>query len=194
MIYKRGSVFKAKLNSLEQTIGSEQGGTRPVIILQNDTGNKYSPTVIVATITSRMNKAKLPTHVEISQDFLPKKSVVLLEQIKTIDKSRLIKYLGQVDSKTLTKIDNSAKISLSLEDSKYNKIVKAMEKKKCEIEKLDFYVAKSLENGTPLTKIKSDYDILEVAIEEFNKLKVKYSLDMELELEYMNVSMNRKVV
>lgn len=90
MIVKRGDLYYADLSPV---IGSEQGGVRPVLIIQNDVGNKYSPTVIVSAITSQINKAKLPTHIEINaQDFgLPKDSVVLLEQIRTIDKKDLEK-------------------------------------------------------------------------------------------------------
>ncbi|NMA49847.1 MAG: type II toxin-antitoxin system PemK/MazF family toxin, partial [Tissierellia bacterium] len=85
MIVKRGDLYYADLSPV---IGSEQGGVRPVLVIQNDVGNKYSPTIIISAITSQINKAKLPTHVEITaQDYgLPKDSVVLLEQIRTIDK------------------------------------------------------------------------------------------------------------
>ena len=87
MKVKRGDIFYADLSPV---VGSEQGGVRPVLVVQNDIGNKYSPTVIIAAITSQMNKVKLPTHVEVSAEFgLPKNSVVLLEQIRTIDKKRL---------------------------------------------------------------------------------------------------------
>lgn len=95
MIIKRGDIFYADLSPV---IGSEQGGVRPVLIIQNDIGNRYSPTIIVVAITSQINKAKLPTHVEIkSSDYgLPKDSVLLLEQIRTIDKRRLEEKIGHV--------------------------------------------------------------------------------------------------
>lgn len=87
MKVKRGDLYYADLSPV---IGSEQGGTRPVVVIQNDVGNKYSPTIIISAITSQINKTKLPTHVEVEQGFgLPKNSVVLLEQIRTIDKKRL---------------------------------------------------------------------------------------------------------
>ena len=97
---KRGDIFYADLSPV---VGSEQGGVRPVMIIQNDVGNRHSPTVICAAITSKMNKAKLPTHVEIdaSKYQLVKNSVVLLEQIRTIDKQRLKDYICHVDKKML---------------------------------------------------------------------------------------------
>jgi mRNA interferase MazF len=115
LIVKRGDVYYADLSPV---IGSEQGGIRPVLIIQNNIGNKYSPTVIVSAITSQINKAKLPTHIEISsQDFsLPKDSVVLLEQIRTIDKKRLKEKIGKFDIKLMTEVDDCLKISLGLID------------------------------------------------------------------------------
>ena len=96
MIIKRGDMYYADLSPV---IGSEQGGIRPVLIIQNDLGNKYSPTVIAAAITSQMNKAKLPTHIEIKGDKkgLKNNSVILAEQIRTIDKSRLKEKIGHID-------------------------------------------------------------------------------------------------
>lgn len=113
MQMKRGDVYYADLSPV---VGSEQGGIRPVLIIQNDIGNKHSPTVICAAITSRMNKAKLPTHVEISsRDYgVVKDSVVLLEQIRTIDKQRLKEYVCRVDNKLMKKVDEALLISLML--------------------------------------------------------------------------------
>ncbi len=115
LIVKRGDVYYADLSPV---IGSEQGGVRPVLIIQNNIGNKYSPTVIVSAITSQINKAKLPTHIEISsQDFsLPKDSVVLLEQIRTIDKKRLKEKIGKFDIKLMSEVNDCLKISLGLID------------------------------------------------------------------------------
>lgn len=113
-IIKRGDIYYANLNPV---IGSEQGGTRPVLIISNDIGNKHSPTVIVAAITSRVQtKAKLPTHTIIN-DFegLDKGSIILLEQIRTIDKKRLQEYLGTLDRRFLPAIDKALAISVSLE-------------------------------------------------------------------------------
>ena len=110
---RRGDIYYADLNPV---IGSEQGGTRPVLIISNDTGNKYSPTVIIAAITSRVRtKAKLPTHTAI-KDFegLSKDSVILLEQIRTIDKKRLREHIGMLDSQQILTADNALLISLGL--------------------------------------------------------------------------------
>ena len=97
-------------------VGSEQGGVRPVLIIQNDAGNRHSPTVICAAITSRMNKAKLPTHVELSaaECDISKDSVILLEQIRTIDKQRLKEKVCHLDGKTLRRVARALKISLEL--------------------------------------------------------------------------------
>ena len=110
---KRGYLYYADLSPV---VGSEQGGVRPVLIIQNDIGNKYSPTVIVAAITSQINKAKLPTHIEISahENGLNKDSVILLEQIRTIDKKRLREKIGCLDKNMMLKVDNSLQISLGL--------------------------------------------------------------------------------
>ncbi len=110
---KRGDVFFADLSPVR---GSEQGGQRPVLIIQNNIGNKYSPTVIVAAITAKIAKAKLPTHVEVgaSQVGLLKDSVVLLEQVRTIDKTRLIQKLGQLENDVMLRVDKALVISLGL--------------------------------------------------------------------------------
>ena len=110
---KRGDIFYADLSPV---VGSEQGGTRPVLIVQNDTGNKHSPTVIAAAITSQTNKAKLPTHIEFSGKSagLSKDSVVLLEQIRTIDKKRLKERMGRVDDGMMDKIDTAIAVSFGL--------------------------------------------------------------------------------
>lgn len=112
-IVKRGDIFYADLSPV---IGSEQGGIRPVIIIQNDVGNKYSPTVIISAITSQINKAKLPTHVEISSEEygLNKDSVVLLEQIRTLDKRRLKEKIGHMTDRDMAKVDEALLISLGL--------------------------------------------------------------------------------
>ncbi len=108
---KRGEIYYADLSPV---IGSEQGGTRPVLILQNDVGNKYSPTIIVAAITSKTGKTKLPTHIllEGSENGLPKNSVVLLEQIRTIDKRRLKEKLGKTSTHLMNKIEDGLRVSL----------------------------------------------------------------------------------
>ena len=110
---KRGDIFYADLSPV---VGSEQGGIRPVIVIQNDIGNKYSPTVIVAAITSQINKAKLPTHVEISSEEygLNRDSVVLLEQVRTLDKRRLKEKIGHMTDEDMKKVNKAMMKSLSL--------------------------------------------------------------------------------
>lgn len=112
---KRGDVFYADLNPV---VGSEQGGVRPVLVVQNDIGNRHSPTTIVTAVTSRIKRAKLPTHVELpaSQGFLAFDSVVLLEQLRTIDKARLLQHICTLDSDTMRRVDRAAEISLGLFD------------------------------------------------------------------------------
>lgn len=113
MLVKRGDVFYADLSPV---VGSEQGGIRPVLIIQNDVGNKFSPTVICAAITSQINKAKLPTHIEINAEkyTLVKDSVVLLEQIRTIDKKRLREKICRLDDKFMLNVNKALIISLGL--------------------------------------------------------------------------------
>lgn len=113
MIVKRGDVFFADLSPV---VGSEQGGTRPVLIIQNDIGNRFSPTVIIAAITAQIQKAKLPTHVEINAKKygFERDSVILLEQLRTIDKSRLTDRITQLDDELMEKVDMALGISLGL--------------------------------------------------------------------------------
>lgn len=114
MVVKRGDMYYADLSPV---IGSEQGGIRPVLIIQNDTGNKYSPTVIVSAITSQANKNKLPTHIELSSEEcgLKSDSIILAEQIRTIDKSRLKEKIGHIDNnKIIAQINNALGVSFGL--------------------------------------------------------------------------------
>jgi mRNA interferase MazF len=112
-IVKRGDIYYADLSPV---VGSEQGGIRPVLIIQNDTGNKHSPTVIAAAITSQVGKARLPTHIELeAQSYgLTRDSVILLEQIRTIDKSRLRERMGKLDEPTMSKVDSAIAVSFGL--------------------------------------------------------------------------------
>lgn len=115
MVVKRGDMFYADLSPV---IGSEQGGIRPVLIIQNDLGNKYSPTVIAAAITSQTNKTKLPTHIELNENTkgLKSNSVILTEQIRTIDKSRLKEKIGHIDDENvISKINNALGVSFGLD-------------------------------------------------------------------------------
>lgn len=113
MIVKRGDIYYADLSPV---IGSEQGGIRPVLIVQNDVGNKYSPTVIAAAITSRINKAKMPTHIELpAKEYgLSKDSVILMEQIRTIDKRRLREKIGRLGDEKLPDVNAALSISFGL--------------------------------------------------------------------------------
>ena len=116
MVIKRGDMFYADLSPV---VGSEQGGIRPVIIIQNDIGNKHSPTVIAAAITSQMGKNKLPTHIEIGtqNSGLKADSIVLTEQIRTIDKSRLKEKIGHIDdTNIMSRVNNAIGISFGLEE------------------------------------------------------------------------------
>lgn len=110
---KRGDIYYADLSPV---VGSEQGGMRPVLIVQNDTGNRHSPTVIAAAITSQTGKARLPTHIELSaRNYgLSRDSVILLEQIRTLDKSRLRERMGQLDAPTMDRVNNAIAVSFGL--------------------------------------------------------------------------------
>lgn len=113
MLIRRGDIYYADLRPV---VGSEQGGVRPVLIIQNDVGNRHSPTVICAAITSRMNKAKLPTHIELNaaRYHMVKDSVILLEQLRTIDKTRLKDRICHLDSDIMKKVGKALQISLDL--------------------------------------------------------------------------------
>ena len=113
MVIKRGDIFYADLRPV---VGSEQGGIRPVLIIQNDVGNRHSPTVICAAITSKMNKAKLPTHIEIDASVygIERDSVILLEQLRTIDKRRQKDKVCHLDQAMLDKVNHALEISLEL--------------------------------------------------------------------------------
>lgn len=110
---KRGDIFYADLSPV---VGSEQGGIRPVLIVQNDTGNRHSPTVIAAAITSQTGKAKLPTHINLAAGSagLPKDSIVLLEQVRTLDKRRLREHMGRADDRVMRQVDSAIAVSFGL--------------------------------------------------------------------------------
>ncbi len=114
MTVKRGEIYYADLSPV---VGSEQGGIRPVLIIQNDIGNRYSPTVIAAAITSQQDKAKLPTHISVAAEGsgLQKNSIVLLEQVRTIDKKRLKEKMGYLDLESMDKVDKALTVSFGLE-------------------------------------------------------------------------------
>ena len=112
---RRGDIYYADLSPV---VGSEQGGIRPVLIIQNDVGNRHSPTVIAAAITSQLNKARLPTHIELGAHNygLSKDSVILLEQIRTIDKKRLKEKMGRLDGALMQRVDDAIAVSFGLEE------------------------------------------------------------------------------
>lgn len=114
MTIRRGDIFYADLSPV---VGSEQGGVRPVLIVQNDVGNRYSPTVIAAAITSKLGKAKLPTHIDVYADRvgLARDSVILLEQIRTIDKKRLGEKMGHLDDAVMRAVDTAITVSFGLQ-------------------------------------------------------------------------------
>ena len=118
MVVKRGDMFYADLSPV---VGSEQGGIRPVLIIQNDVGNKYSPTVIAAAITSQTNKTKLPTHIAIDSEKrgLKNDSVVLAEQIRTIDKKRLREHMGHLDEAHMHQVDDAIAVSFGLTENRF---------------------------------------------------------------------------
>ena len=116
MSVKRGDIFYADLSPV---VGSEQGGLRPVLIIQNDIGNRYSPTVIAAAITSKMGKTRLPTHIDIYADKvgLAKDSVILLEQVRTLDKRRLKEKMGHLDDVVMSEVNTTIAVSFGLGES-----------------------------------------------------------------------------
>ncbi len=116
-IVRRGDIFYADLSPV---VGSEQGGVRPVLIVQNDTGNRHSPTVIAAAITSQTGKANMPTHISVAarQSGLPRDSVILLEQVRTLDKRRLRERMGRVDRTVMEQVDTAIAVSLGLPHSR----------------------------------------------------------------------------
>lgn len=118
MSIKKGDLYFADLSPV---MGSEQGGIRPVLVVQNDVGNKFSPTIIVAAITSRRNKADLPTHVEIEADgnVLSKNSVILLEQLRTIDKRRLKERIGTIDKTRIPEVNEALSVSLGIDSDSF---------------------------------------------------------------------------
>ncbi len=116
MNIKRGELYYADLSPV---VGSEQGGVRPVLVVQNNVGNRYSPTVIAAAVTSKQNKAKLPTHIELPSSFgLAKDSVILLEQIRTLDKKRLKERIGELSDDTMSLVNKAILISLGFIDTR----------------------------------------------------------------------------
>lgn len=126
---KRGDIL---IVDLSPVIGSEQGGNRPVVVVQNNVGNKFSPTIIVASITAKMEKNKLPTHVEIEESFgLNKTSIILLEQLRTVDKSRIRRKIGKISKESMKLVDRALLLSVGLtadSNKEYKKLEKNLKK------------------------------------------------------------------
>lgn len=177
---QRGDVFTANLNSVESKAicGSEQGGKRPVVILQNNMGNKYSPTVVVALVTSRMTKKKLPTHVEVKagEGGLDKDSVVLLEQIKTIDKQRLSTYRGRISEETMKTIDNATKVSMGLDDTRQKELDTLI----IRIKEIDTAITCCLSKGITEDMLQDEIRKINMLLSKLNYKKEKYGITSEL--------------
>ena len=141
---KRGDIYYADLNPY---IGSEQGGVRPVLIVQNDIGNKYSSTVIVATMTSRLDKPKLPTHIEINGCGLRENSIVCMEQIRTIDKCRLREYVGHLGTELMDKVESAINISFGIQNKKEGQVVAGLMVKQVEFNGDNLLAVKDDETG-----------------------------------------------
>ena len=178
---KRGDIVFATLPNGE---GSEQQGERPMMVIQNNIGNKFSSTVIFASITSQIKKLNMPTHV-----FIPKyvttgierDSMLEAEQIKTLDKLRITKYIGRIkDKETMDKIDEAVQVSLGL----INKINNIMNSKKIEIEKLDYHIYKCLTMGISLKELGEDIGELKSYVRDFEILCKKNDIEDKIYLYY----------
>lgn len=180
--YKRGQIF---FSELEGTKFSEQGGVRPVVIIQNDIGNKYSPTIIVAPVTSQMTKAKLPTHVEVNNSVLDRNSIILTEQLRTIDKRRLRKYIGVASQETMDKVNKALLISLELDQDRDRKHqLDLINKQLEEIKGLDIFICRWISKGGALNSIKEDVMELNIRIKELSEKCNKLNININYEIKY----------
>lgn len=180
--YKRGQIF---FSELEGTKFSEQGGVRPVVIIQNDIGNKYSPTIIVAPVTSQMTKAKLPTHVEVNNSVLDRNSIILTEQLRTIDKRRLRKYIGVASQETMDKVNKALLISLELDEDKNRKNqLDLINKQLEEVKGLDVFICRWISKGGALNKIKEDIMELNMRIRELSEKCTKLNINIDYKIKY----------
>lgn len=189
LLYKRGQIYIADLTDVK---GSEQGGYRPVLIIQNDIGNRYSPTVIVACITSRV-KNNMPTHAMLIDEFregLDKDSVILLEQIRTLDKRRLRKYIGTISSSEMDKVNEALKISVGLREE--IKLTKKQEEElnhvRKELEDVDNIICWWIsERGGDILSIPNEMMKFNLRYKEYNYLINKYRIDDKYEIKYEKV-------
>lgn len=188
-LYKRGQIYIADLTDVK---GSEQGGYRPVLIIQNDIGNKYSPTVIVACITSRV-KNNMPTHAMLINEFregLDKDSVILLEQIRTLDKRRLRKYIGTISNSEMDKVNEALKISVGLREE--IKLTKKQEEElnhvRKELEDVDNIICWWIsERGGDILSIPNEMMKFNLRYKEYNYLINKYRIDDKYDIKYEKV-------
>lgn len=189
--YKRGQIFNADMGV---NIGSEQSGFRPVVIIQNNIGNKYSPTVIVASITSKI-KNNMPTHIElVDKDGLDKDSVVMLEQLRTIDKRRLKRYIGMLNDEEMAQVNKSLMISLALEETKLNKRQQEEFKHiKDELESKDNIICWWINRGGDLASIPTDVMEFNMRLKEFNYWVNKYNLNETYEIKYEKMLLQTRI-
>ena len=194
----RGDILYANMG---EGIGSEQGGIRPVVCIQNNVGNKFSPTIIVAPLTSQQNKTKLPTHVEINEEGntgLGKQSIVLLEQIKTLDKRRILEKIGICSQKTINNIDKALLISLGIEINKTNVIDNINTYNNNRVEKFDINRANNI--GTSINKlenfINTHYNEVLIDIEDSIKMHLyelqKYCNKYQVDYRFYYKPISRK--
>lgn len=173
--YVRGDIYFANIKGS----GAEQDGCRPVIILQNNTGNKYSNSVIIATLTSKIKKVNMPTHVLISKGDgnLERDSIVQLEQIRTIDKKKLITYIGMINNKeTIRKIDEAIKNSLAINNYDEDRYEKEKSRLKKNIESLDYLISFSLNKGADIKNLCKEIKELKSKVSIYgNKYKENYT-------------------
>lgn len=185
--FYRGDVFFANLGEINKNNrDSEQRGIRPVMIIQNNMGNKYSPTVIVAPITSQIVKVKLPTHVDLNYDYigLKKKSFIMLEQVRTLDKSKLLEFVGKVSEEDMEKIDLAALISLDLKD----RIV--IEEKARDVAQLDNVLYSAIQMGVKSNEFIENFkNERELAIQDLENYCAKRGLDYR---KYYKINLNPK--
>lgn len=190
-IYRRGQIFNADMGV---NIGSEQSGFRPVVIIQNDIGNKYSPTVIVASITSKI-KNNMPTHIElVDKDGLDKDSVVMLEQLRTIDKRRLRRYIGMLNDEEMTQVKKCLNISLALEETKLNqRQQKEFQHIRNELERIDNIICWWIGRGGNLTSIPTEMTEFNLRFKEFNYWVNKYNLSETYDIKYEKMLLKTRI-
>ncbi len=179
-LYKRGQIYNATLSG---TQGSEQGGLRPVLIVQNNIGNKFSPTITIVPLTSELTKAKLPTHVELEGYGLNFKSVILIEQIRTIDKRRLRDYIGQLNEELMEKVNKGILIHNGIINEK-EELVK---EKISDVEGLDKFICRWLLAGGAIKDIENYIKEIKYKINEINNIIYKYRINIKLNVEYQYV-------